>query len=84
VNNLTRRLEWVGHKFNIDNCFSTPDIFGDLHTRVINYCGIFTQTCKGLLGEFDNNTLYIDSSNIHAGVRGVLTATEKTRETCTH
>jgi hypothetical protein len=45
----------------------------DLHTRAINYCGTVTQTCKRILGDFDNKTLKMKWVGICARVRGVLT-----------
>jgi hypothetical protein len=32
------RTEEVGHKLFMDNFFSSPNFFDDLHTRGINYC----------------------------------------------
>jgi hypothetical protein len=40
VAGLMRRAENVGHKLYMDNFFSSPDLFDDLHSRKINCCGL--------------------------------------------
>jgi hypothetical protein len=39
VLHLVRRVEGVGHKLYMDNYFSSPSLFKDLHQRKINCCG---------------------------------------------
>jgi hypothetical protein len=36
VAGLMRRVENVGHKLYMDNFFSSPDLFDNLHSRKIN------------------------------------------------
>jgi hypothetical protein len=36
---LTSRVEGAGHKLFMNNFFSSPDLFDDLHKGDINYCG---------------------------------------------
>jgi hypothetical protein len=43
----------------MDNFFSSPDIFDDLHTRDINCCGAVRQNHKGMPGAFDRVTYMI-------------------------
>jgi hypothetical protein len=74
VSSLTRRVEGVNYKFYIGNFFSSPDLFDDLHTRVINCCGTVRQNCKGMLESFDYKTLKLIQYDIHSRVRGNLTA----------
>jgi hypothetical protein len=39
VAGLMRRVENAGHKLYMDNFFSSPDLFDNLHSRKINCCG---------------------------------------------
>jgi hypothetical protein len=39
VTGLTTRIENFGHILCMDNFFSSPDLFDDLHTKAINCCG---------------------------------------------
>jgi hypothetical protein len=54
---LTRRLDGVRHKLYMDNCFSSLDVFNDLHTRHIYCCGTTRQSHEGMIGDFDNKIL---------------------------
>jgi hypothetical protein len=36
---LVRRVENKGHKLYMDNYFSSPRLFDDLHNRTIDSCG---------------------------------------------
>jgi hypothetical protein len=50
VKGLTyNRVEQVGHKLYMDNFFTSPDLFDDLYTRVINCCGTVRHNYKGML-----------------------------------
>jgi hypothetical protein len=53
---------------------SSPDLFHDLYMRANNCCGTVTQNHKGISGGFDNKTLKLKWGDIHARVRGTLTA----------
>ncbi|PSN35194.1 PiggyBac transposable element-derived protein 4, partial [Blattella germanica] len=44
---LTSKVEGVGHKLFMDNYFSSPDLFNDLHERKINCCGTVRHNRKG-------------------------------------
>jgi hypothetical protein len=48
VAGLTRRVENVGHKHYMDNFFSSPDLFDDLHSRKVNCCGTVRLNRKGM------------------------------------
>ena len=39
VKQLTRRVQWRGHKLHMDNYFSSPDLYNDLTKQKINCCG---------------------------------------------
>jgi hypothetical protein len=52
VAGLTRRVENVWHKLYMDNFFSSPDLFNDLHRRKINCCGTVRLNQKGMPQEF--------------------------------
>jgi len=43
VTGLAARIEHVGHRLYMDNFFSSPSLFGDLHTK----------TAAGLLGQIE-------------------------------
>jgi hypothetical protein len=36
---LTRRIENVGNKLCTDKFFSSPELFDNLQTKAINFCG---------------------------------------------
>jgi hypothetical protein len=38
VSRLTTRIENLGHKFYMDNFFSSPDLLDNLHVNAINCC----------------------------------------------
>jgi sorbitol-specific phosphotransferase system component IIBC len=74
MKSLTSRVETVGHKLYMDNFFSSPALFNDLHTRDINCCGTVRQNLKGMPGDSDNKTLKLKWDDTHTRVRDVLTA----------
>ena len=39
VSELTKIIQGRGHKIYMDNYFSSPDLFDDLATKQIYYCG---------------------------------------------
>ena len=49
VTGLAARIEHVGHGFYMDSFFSSPALFGDLHTK----------TAAGLLGQVEKGCLRI-------------------------
>jgi hypothetical protein len=51
------KVKGMGHKLHMDNFFSSPDIYDNLHTRVINYCGTARQNHKGIPRGLDKKTL---------------------------
>jgi hypothetical protein len=71
---LTRRIKEAGHKLYMDNLFSSPDIFDDLYTVDINYCGTVRQNCKQMSRGLDKKILKLKWGDIHAGVRCYMTA----------
>jgi hypothetical protein len=52
VTELTTRIENFGHKLYMDNFFSSPDLFDDLHTKAINCCGTVRPNQKGMPRDF--------------------------------
>jgi hypothetical protein len=58
----------------MDNLFSSSDIYEDLYTRSINYCGTVIQNHKRMPRGFDKKTLKLEQDGICARVRGNLTA----------
>jgi hypothetical protein len=74
VRSLTRRVEVVDHKLCMDNFFSSPDIFDDLHTRGINCCGTVRQNHEGMPRGIDGKTLILKHGDTCAKVRDNLTA----------
>jgi len=72
MSSVTRIVEVVDQKPFMDNFFTSPDLFGDLHTRGISYCGTVRQNHKGITRVLDKKTLKL--CDICARVRGHLTA----------
>ena len=52
VTGLAARTEHVGHKLYMNNFFSSPALFDDLHTNIINCCGTVRPNRKGMLKKF--------------------------------
>jgi hypothetical protein len=52
VTGLTRRIENLGHKLNMDNFFSSPELFDGLYTKAINCCGTVRQNRRGMPADF--------------------------------
>jgi hypothetical protein len=73
VAGLTRRAENVEHKLYMDDFFSSPDLFSDLHSRKINCCGTVGLNQKGMPQEF-RKTMKLTHGDIRTRVRGNLTA----------
>jgi hypothetical protein len=73
VSGLTTRTENVGHKLYMDNVFSSPDLFDDLHTKAINCCGTVRPNQKGMPTAFGRK-LKLKQSDIKTRVKGDLRA----------
>jgi hypothetical protein len=52
VTGLTTRTENLGHKLDMHNFFSSPDLFDDLHTKDINCYGTEGPNQKGMPSNF--------------------------------
>jgi hypothetical protein len=65
VKSFTSRAEGVGHILYMDNFFSTPHLFDDLHMRAVNHCGIVRQNFKGMPGGFDSSDLEGQAVCVH-------------------
>jgi len=52
VTGLAARIQHVGHKLYMDNFFSSPVLFYDLHTKTINCCGNVRPTRRGMPRNF--------------------------------
>jgi hypothetical protein len=74
VRSLTRRVEGVGHKLYMDNFFSSPDISYDLNTKGINCYGTGGKNHNEMPRGLNKKTLNLKQDDIHAGVKGNLTA----------
>jgi hypothetical protein len=46
------RTENLGHKLYMDNFFSSPDLFSNLHTKAINCCGTVRPNLKRMPYDF--------------------------------
>lgn len=53
----TVKREGIGHKLYLDNTFSFPGLFGNLHTRGSKCCENVRQNCKGMPCGFNMKTL---------------------------
>jgi hypothetical protein len=74
VLHLVRRVEGVGHKQYMDNYFSPPSLFKDLHQRKINWCGTVRYTRKGMPPYFSPRVLKLKRGEISVQAKGNLTA----------
>jgi hypothetical protein len=61
---VTQRADGIIHDIYMDNFFSSPDLFDDLPTRGINYCGTVTQNCKVMPESFDSKTLKLEQGHM--------------------
>jgi hypothetical protein len=68
---LIRRVKGVGHKLYVDNFFSSPDLFDDLHTRAVNCCRT-VRIIKKMLGDFDSKTLKLKQGNTQGNVKDIF------------
>jgi hypothetical protein len=66
VAGLPRGVQNVGHKLYMDNFFSSPALFNDLHRKKINFCGIVRLNQKGMPQEF-RKTLKLKWGDIRIG-----------------
>jgi hypothetical protein len=73
VAGLTRRVENVGHKLYMDNFFSSPDLFNNLHSRKINCCSTVRLNRKDMPQEF-RKTMKLTWGDLRTRVRGNPTA----------
>jgi hypothetical protein len=71
VSRLTTRTENFGHKLYMDNFFSSPDLFYDLHTKAINFCGTVRPNRKRMPRDFGTE-LRLKGVNLKTRVRGNL------------
>jgi hypothetical protein len=65
VKSFTSRAEGAGHILYVDNFFSTPHLFDDLHMRTVNYCGTVRQNFKEMLGGSDSSDLEGQAVHVH-------------------
>jgi hypothetical protein len=73
VTGLTTRTENFGHKIYMDNFFSSPDLFNDLHTKAINCCGTVRPNRKGMPRDFGTK-LRLKRGDLKTRVRGDFAA----------
>ena len=64
----------MGHKLYIDNFFSSPASFDDLHTKTINSCGAVRPNRKVMPKNF-RHKMKIKRGDLKTKVQGNLTAT---------
>jgi hypothetical protein len=74
VSGLTARIKNLGHKLYMDNVFSSPDLFDDLHMKAINCCGTVRPNQKGITSDFGRK-LRLKQGDIKTRVKGDLTTT---------
>jgi hypothetical protein len=71
---LVRKVEGVGHKIFMDNYFTSPNLFNDLHSRKINACGTVRHNRKGMPSNFSPKDLKMKKGDIVSRVKGTLRA----------
>lgn len=54
---ILMKEESVGHKLFVDNYFSSPHLFSDLHNRKINCCGRVNHDRQGMPTNCEPKTL---------------------------
>jgi hypothetical protein len=62
--NVVGLITWirnVGHKLYMDNCFSSPNLFDNLHTKTINSCGTDRTNQKEMLWNFGKKLKWDDT-----------------------
>jgi hypothetical protein len=72
VSGLTTRIENLGHKLYMDNVFSSPDLFDNLHTKAINCYGTVRPNQKGMPSDFGMK-LRLKWGDVKNRVKGDLT-----------
>jgi hypothetical protein len=73
VTGLTARIENLGHKLYMDNFFSSPYLFDNLHMKAINCCGTVRPNQKGMPSDFGKKPR-LKQGEIKIRVKGELTA----------
>jgi hypothetical protein len=71
---LVRRVENLGHKLYMDNYFSSPRLFDDLHNRRIGSCGTVCRSRKEMPSNFGPKHLKLKKGDIMSKVHDNLTA----------
>jgi hypothetical protein len=56
VMGLTTKIKNFRHKLHMDDSFSSPYLFDDLHTKDLNCCGAVRQNKKEIPSDFGNIT----------------------------
>jgi hypothetical protein len=67
---LIRKVEGVGHKLLMDDYFSSPQLFSDLHKRKINSCATVCHNRKGMPPNFGPKALKLKKGDILCKVKG--------------
>jgi hypothetical protein len=73
VSGLITRIENLEHKLYMDNYFSSPNLFDNLHMKARNCCGIVRPKRKGMPSDFGRK-LRLKWGDLKTRVRGDLTA----------
>jgi hypothetical protein len=73
VSGLTTRIENLGHKLYLNNVFSSPDLYDNLHAKVTNCCGSVRPNRKGMPSDFGRK-FGLKWGHIKTRVKGDLTA----------
>ncbi|PSN52550.1 PiggyBac transposable element-derived protein 4 [Blattella germanica] len=71
---LIHKIEGKGHKIFMDNYFTSPKLFNDLHNRKINGCGTVRYNRKGMPSDFNPKQLKLKKGDIMSRVNGSLRA----------
>jgi hypothetical protein len=71
---LVHKVEGVDHKIHMDNYFTSPKLFNDLHSRKINACGTVRHNRMAMPFHFSPKQLNIKKKDIVSRVKGTLRA----------
>ena len=71
---LVHKIQGKGHKLFMDNYFTSPKLFNDLHNRKINSCGTVRYNRKGMPSNFSPKQLKLKKGDIVSRVKGSLRA----------
>jgi hypothetical protein len=74
IKQLILRVKGHGHKLQMDNYFSSPDLHKNLTEQKLNCCTTVRPNCKGMPDDFRSNTLKLKWGDIRVRASGGMTA----------